>query len=135
MGGTEPGSDVTPEVIALCVEALVVALTQRGLYAEACAGSMVVAKNSAADPDEDNPLALISPGMRQTVICQADETGQLSWFWAWSGPAPDAPPELEYFGPAGYIGETADRIARVLRVEDAGLEPDGFEGGTSAMAT
>ncbi|MFB9830950.1 hypothetical protein [Actinoallomurus acaciae] len=123
MGDTEPGSGVTTEVIALCVEALVMALTQRGLYAHACAGSMVVAKNSAADPDEDDPLALISPGMRQTVTCQADETGQLSWFWAWSGPTPDAPPELEYLGPAGHIGETADRIANVLRVENAGLEP------------
>lgn len=117
------GSDVTLEVIALCVDALVAALTQRGLVAEASADAMVVAKNSAADPDEDDPLALISPGLRQTITCQADETGQLSWFWAWSGPTPDAPPELEYLGPAGYIGETADRIARVLRVEDAGLEP------------
>lgn len=122
MGGTEPGSDVTPDVIALCVEALVVALTQRGLYAEARADSTVVAKNSAADPEEDDPLASISPGLRQTVACQAGEAGQLSWFWAWSGPTPDSPPELEYLGPAGYIGETADRIANVLRLRDTGSE-------------
>lgn len=122
MSATEPGSDVTSEVIALCAKALVVALTHRGLTAEARADATVVAKNSAADPQEDDPLALISPGLRQTVACQADEAGQLSWFWAWSGPTPDAPPELEYLGPAGYIGETADRIANVLRLKDADQE-------------
>lgn len=123
MGVTESGSDSTSEVIALCVDALVIALAQRGLTAEPFADAMVVAKNSAADPREDDPRALISPGLRQTVACRVDEAGQLSWFWAWSGPTPDAPPELEYLGPAGYIGETADRIANVLRLKDTGLEP------------
>jgi hypothetical protein len=122
MGATDSGTDVTPGVIALCVDALVIALTQRGLAAEPCATAMVWAKNISADPQADDPRALMSPGLRQTVACRPDDAGQLSWFWVWSGPTQDAPPELEYLGPAGYIGDTADRIANVLRLKNSGLE-------------
>lgn len=122
MGATETGSDITPKVIALCVDALVIALAQRGLAAEPREDAMVIAKNSAADPQEDDTRFLMSPGLCQTVACRADDAGQLSWFWAWSEPTQDAPPELEYLGPAGHIGDTADRIANVLRLKDAGLE-------------
>jgi hypothetical protein len=123
VNATKSGPDTTSEVIALCVDALVIALAQRGLSAEPGADATVVARNTAADPREDNPRTLISPGLRQTVVCRPDKAGQLSWFWAWSGPTPDAPPELEYLGPAGYIGKTADRITNVLRLGDTGLEP------------
>jgi hypothetical protein len=123
MSVTEPDSASTPEVIESRLEALAAALAERGLIAEPFATKMVWAKNGAAEPQHSDPQAVMSPGLRQTVVCQPDDAGRLSWFWVWSGPTREAPSELEYLGPAELITETADRIARVLRLDGIGLEP------------
>jgi hypothetical protein len=93
-------ADLTPKVVSLLLDALSVALAQRGLVAESFTTRvvrawMVWAKNSDADPPGGDPLAMMSPGLRQTVVCQPDDDGRLSWFWVWSGPTPEAPVELE----------------------------------------
>jgi hypothetical protein len=122
----ESCADVTPEVVSLLLDALAIALAQRGLVAESFTTRMVRAwmvwaKNGAADPPGGDPRAMMSPGLRQTVVCQPDDEGRLSWFWVWSGPTSEAPPELEYLGPAEYIAATADRIAHVLRLDGVDL--------------
>jgi hypothetical protein len=123
MGAMDPASDIKPEVIESRLEALAAALAERGLIAEPFATRMVWAKNSAADPQDGDPRAAMSPGLRQTVTCRPDDAGRLAWYWVWSGATRNAPSELEYLGPADLIAETADRIARVLRLEGLGLEP------------
>jgi hypothetical protein len=40
--------------------------------------------------------------------------GALTWFWQWSGPTRDAPPEYELLGPADATAEAGERICRVL---------------------
>jgi hypothetical protein len=122
VGVTESGSDTTPGVVALLLEALTAALQDRGLVAEAFGARMVWAKNNAADPQSGDPRAAMSPGLRQTVVCQRDGKGRLAWFWVWSGPTREAPSELQYLGPAEHIGQAADRIARVLRLDGARSE-------------
>jgi hypothetical protein len=122
MGVMESGSGATPETVALFLEALTAALADRGLIAEAFGARMVWAKNGAADPPGGDPLLPISPGLRQTVLCQRDDAGRLAWFWVWSGPTREAPSELEYLCPAEHIGLAADRIARVLCLDGVGPE-------------
>ncbi|MGH3843247.1 MAG: hypothetical protein ACRDS0_17645 [Pseudonocardiaceae bacterium] len=116
MGATEASWDLTPEVIRLCLDALVVALAQRGLAAELVGIMMVQARNSAVDPRGDALRASMSPGLRRMVICRPDDADRLSWFWVRSGPTRDTPSKLEYLGPAGRIGDAADRIASELRL-------------------
>jgi hypothetical protein len=123
MGVMESGSDAVPETVAVFLEALAAALTDRGLVAEAFGARMVWAKNGAADPPSSDPRAPMSPGLRQTVLCQPHDAGRLAWFWVWSGPTREAPSELEYLCPAEHIGQAADHIARVLCLDGVGPEP------------
>ncbi|MEV5747153.1 hypothetical protein AB0L00_04990 [Actinoallomurus sp. NPDC052308] len=121
----KPGSDATPETITKHIRALAVALTARGLSAEPFGTRMVMAKNSAADPSaqQDTRGARMSPGLKQTVLCQWDDSGHLAWYWMWAGATREAPPELEYLGPAEDIERTAERLARVLRLDGRDAEP------------
>jgi hypothetical protein len=114
MSVTEPASDLMPEVITLLLDALVVALSLRGLAAERRGSRMVSAENSFAERRSGNPAALLGQRQRQTVICLVDRTDRLSWFWVQHRPTGCAAVDLEYLGPAGYIRATADRIARAL---------------------
>jgi hypothetical protein len=119
----ESGPSATPETIDQHLEALTAALVKRGLVAERIGVRMVWAKNGDADPPDDDPLAATSPGLRQTVVCQHDVNGGLTWFWVWSGPTPGAAPELEYLCPAASVDEAADRIMRVLCLDGIDSEP------------
>jgi hypothetical protein len=123
MSGTEPSSDLMPEVIGLLLDALVVALSLRGLAAERRGSRMVSAEHSFAERQSGNAATVLGQRHRQTVICLVDRTGRLSWFWVGRRPTSRAAVDLEYLGPAGYIGATADRIARVLLPDRLGLEP------------
>jgi hypothetical protein len=108
-----------PEPPAKHVELLVRALERRGFTAEAVGAATVRAANHAVGPAEGDPLAAsLSPGLSQTVLCRPGEDGRLMWWWVWSGPTREAPSEYEPLGPATEIDATADRIARVLRLDD-----------------
>jgi hypothetical protein len=107
-------------------ERLADALTARGLHARVARGARVLASNPAGDPpDGDHRAAALSPGLRQTVVCGADRDGRLLWFWQWSGPTRESPPEYEPLCPADDISHAADRIARVLRVADGPTPEEG----------
>jgi hypothetical protein len=113
----ESGWSATPDAINRHLEALTVALTERGFVAETIGARMVWAKNSDADPSDEDPRSAASPGLRQTVVCQHDAEGRLGWFWVWSGPTSGAHADLEYMCPAANIDQAADRIASVLRLD------------------
>lgn len=68
------------------------------------------------EPLDSGPAGkALNPGLSQTVECStAEADGRLWWWWLWSGPTRDAPPELEPLCPADEIDLAADRIARVL---------------------
>lgn len=124
MSVMESSSDATPETIARFLKALTIALAGRGLIAEAFGARMVWVKNPAADPPGGDPrAATMSPGLRQTIICQRDaDSGRLAWFWVWSGPTRQSPQELEYLCPAEHIDHAANRITRVLCLDGTDAE-------------
>jgi hypothetical protein len=94
-------------------------LTARGLRARIARGAWVLASNPAGDPpDGDHRAKILNPGLRQTVMCGAGGDGGLMWFWQWSGPTRESPPEYEPLCAADDISQAADKIARVLRVVD-----------------
>jgi hypothetical protein len=123
MSVTEPGSDLMPEVIASLLDALVVALSRRGLAAERRGSRMVSAENGFAERRSGIPAAVLGHRQRQAVICLVGRTGWLSWFWVQRRSTNCGLADLEYLGPGGYIGATADRIACVLLPDGLGLEP------------
>ena len=96
------------------IEALSRALVARKLEVHTQAGARVRAKNAATAGSGPAGEAL-NPGLSQTVECStAEADGRLWWWWLWSGPTRDAPPELAPLGPADEIDRAAARIARVL---------------------
>ena len=107
-----------PEKITQFARMLTDALTRRGLSAESTGMGMVWAVNRAADPSDDPIAVTMSPGLRQLVVCRPGDDGRLIWWWVWSGPTRDAPPEYEPLGPAADIELAASRIANVLRLEE-----------------
>lgn len=102
-----------PETMTILVRRLVDALRDRGLSAEPFGAAMAWVANRAADPPDG---ARSGPGLRQAVLCRADEAGRLAWWWVWT--ARDGSPEYERFGPAREITAAADAIARVLAVDE-----------------
>src|SRR5690348_15001967 len=97
-----PSSPVPGPVTPASVEArtsqlaerLATALAARGLRARVSRGAWVLATNPAGDPpDGDHRAKILSPGLRQAVMCGADGDGRLMWFWQWSGPTRESPPE------------------------------------------
>jgi hypothetical protein len=120
-----PSSPVPGPVTPASVEArtsqlaerLATALAARGLRARVSRGAWVLASNPAGDPpDGDHHAKALNPGLRQTVMCGADGDGRLLWFWQWSGPTRESPPEYEPLCAAEDISQAAEKIARVLRV-------------------
>ena len=120
-----PSSPVPGPVTPASVEArtsqlaerLATALAARGLRARVSRGTWVLASNPAGDPpDGDHDAKVLNPGLRQTVMCGADGDGRLMWFWQWSGPTRESPPEYEPLCAADDIAQAADKIARVLRI-------------------
>ncbi|GAA0368445.1 hypothetical protein NE235_03940 [Actinoallomurus spadix] len=121
MTGSPPTGPVTPASVdartAQLTGRLADALTARGLRARVAQGARVLASNPAGEPpDDDHHAKILSPGLRQTVVCGADRDGRLLWFWQWSGPTRESPPEYEPLCAADEISHAADRIAGVLRV-------------------
>lgn len=107
------------------VNALGEELIRRGFTVTTRAGQMVSARNGAADPPPGDSLArALSGGLMQPVVCGPREGGrELWWFWVWSGPTRDAPPEYEALCPAAQIETAAEKISRVLAVPgDAGAQ-------------
>ncbi|MDN3358913.1 hypothetical protein [Actinomadura sp. DC4] len=111
-----------PEVIALLLDALVVALSVRGLAAERRGSRMISAAPSSAERQNGDPAAARDEEKCQTVICLADRAGRLSWFWVRASTGRGAV-DLEYLGPARCIRATADRIACVLLPDGLSWEP------------
>jgi hypothetical protein len=120
MSVTESGPDLISEVVVLLLDTLVVALSQRGLVAERRGSRMVSTSRLARRQSGDSLVS--SPELGQTVICLPDRIGRLSWFWIRSEPTGDATADLEYLGPAAYIGATADRITCALGADRLGLD-------------
>lgn len=48
------------------------------------------------------------------VVRLGGNDGQPYWFWEWSGPERDSPPEFEPMCPAHAVAEAAERVTRVL---------------------
>jgi hypothetical protein len=90
------------------------ALTARGFKVRVEPHSWaLVARNVAAEPED--PLGKhFAPALAQRVQVSTDDKGALNWYWQWSGPTRDAPPEYELLCPAAAIAEATERIARVL---------------------
>lgn len=110
-------------MVRLLVESLTHALAEQGLTAEQRGTDAVWAANrSAGPPDGHAAGAAMSPGLSQTVVCRPDGDGTLLWWWVWSGPERDAPPEHEPLGPAVEIEATAARIVSVLRLDGIDAE-------------
>jgi hypothetical protein len=103
------------------VNALGEELIRRGFTVTTRAGGMVSARNGAADPPSGDSLArAMSAGLIQPVMCGPREGDrELWWFWVWSGPTRDAPPDYEALCPADQIETAAEKIARVLAVPGA----------------
>jgi hypothetical protein len=96
---------------------LISALTKRGINATPTGRSAVVAKNIMAEPAGDDPRGqLMSPGLRQEVICRPRSDSALWWHWVWSGPDRNSPPEYEPLCPIEDVETAAARITRVLAV-------------------
>ncbi|MFC5186678.1 hypothetical protein [Actinomadura harenae] len=114
----QPLSVVEAAAWAPAARALVVELAARGLVARVLGHGAVRARNPAGEPAPDDLVgAALSPGLNQEVWCRPDwPDRELWWFWAWSGPNRDDPPELEHLCPVSETGLAADAIARVLAV-------------------
>jgi hypothetical protein len=106
------GERTGPEMVTALIGRLIDALRGRGLSAEPFGAAMVWVANRAADPPVDDPLARTGPGLRQAVLCRADDDGRLAWWWAWTDR--DGGTEYERIGPAEEITATAVAIRRVL---------------------
>ncbi|GAA2456919.1 hypothetical protein GCM10010191_90580 [Actinomadura vinacea] len=73
--------------------------------------------NPAGAPDPDDKRGqLMSHGLQQEVRCGRRADGRLWWFWVWSGPTRDAPPELEPLCPLEDVEMAAGLIVKVLAV-------------------
>ncbi|MEV5748037.1 hypothetical protein AB0L00_09480 [Actinoallomurus sp. NPDC052308] len=121
MSSSPPAGPVTPASVdaraAQLTGRLADALTARGLRARVGQGARVLASNPAGEPpDDDHRAKVLSPGLRQTVVCGVGRDGRLMWFWQWSGPTRESPPEYEPLCAADDISHAADRIAYVLRL-------------------
>src|SRR5437763_16790046 len=96
-----------PETMTILVRRLVVAVRTRGLTAEPFGAAMAWVANRAADPpDGGRP----GPGLRQAVLCRADDEGRLAWWWVWT--ARDGSPGYEPRGPAEELAAAAAASAR-----------------------
>jgi len=97
--------------------ALAARLEARGFGAVVMGHGAVGVWNPAGEPDPDDRCGqLMSPGLRQEVRCGRRADGALWWFWAWSGPTRQSPPDLEPLCPIDEPEKAADRIAKVLAV-------------------
>jgi hypothetical protein len=90
-------------------------LIRQGLQVSVRRDGYVEVRNPRGSQSTDPVGRALNPGMRQLVTL-TDHDGTLWWAWAWSGPARDAPPEIEPMVPAGEIEEAARRIGKVLYV-------------------
>ncbi|QXJ20944.1 hypothetical protein AGRA3207_001744 [Actinomadura graeca] len=100
-------------------KALVAELERRGLVAEVMGHGAVRVRNPAGEPDPDDPRGqAFAPGLRQEVVCR--RLDGVSWWWVWSGPTRNSPPELEPLCPIANAAVAVERITRVLAVPFAG---------------
>lgn len=94
-------------------------LTARGLLVTSSVrASFLMARN--ADLAGVDPIGRrMNPGLTQVVVLGPNRDGELSWWWQWSGPDRNAPPELEYMLPADAVNQAAARICHVLGLTPA----------------
>ena len=103
----------TAETIQGYLRDLATALTARGLTVRVHErASILVARNEAVRGDDPLGRAM-NPGLTQ-IVALSNDSGTLAWYWQWSGPTRDAPPEYELLCPADAIAEAGERVARVL---------------------
>ncbi|WP_460365826.1 hypothetical protein [Actinocorallia lasiicapitis] len=79
-------------------------------------GMALIARNVREPEGVTRAGKALHPGLNQEVRCQRRTSGELWWFWAWSGAIRGAPPELEPLCPAVEVMRAAERIAHVLAV-------------------
>jgi hypothetical protein len=105
----------TAETVQGYLRDLATVLTARGLTVRVHErAGILVARNDAVQGDD--PLGrTMNPGLTQ-IVALSNDSGTLAWYWQWSGPTRDAPPEYELLGPADAIAEAGERVARVLAV-------------------
>jgi hypothetical protein len=98
------------------INTLTVELSQCGLSVDAQDVRLTVRNPGAEAGGYPAHGQILNRGMRQTVVLwpRHDDENALWWFWEWPGPERDAPAEYEPFCRGSQVGETADRIARVL---------------------
>jgi hypothetical protein len=96
---------------------LVPLLVRQGLQVVAERNGTIEVRNPSGNRTTDPLGQRLNPGMRQHIaIGDRDRDGVLTWFWVWSGPTRDAPPEYEAMCPADDLDEVARRLANVLAV-------------------
>lgn len=97
--------------------ALVALLSARGLGAVVLGHGAVRVWNPAGEADaSDKRGQAMSPGLRQELQCGRRADGGLWWFWVWSGPTRQSPPDLEPLCPIEDAETAAARIEKVLAV-------------------
>jgi hypothetical protein len=105
----------TAETVQGYLRDLATVLAARGLTVRVQErAGILVARNEAARGDDPVGRAM-NPGLTQ-IVALSNDSGTLYWYWQWSGPTRDAPPEYELLAPADAIAEVGERVARVLAV-------------------
>jgi hypothetical protein len=103
------------ETVQGYLQDLATVLTARGLTVRVHdRAGVLMARNEAAGGDDPVGRAM-NPGLTQ-IVALSNDSGSLAWYWQWTGPTRDAPPEYELLCPADAIAEAGERVARVLAV-------------------
>lgn len=102
---TQTNSSPSADTVKAHVLTLAPLLMRAGLH---------VTMNSAGVVEARNPR---DARMRQPLVLR-EHQGILWWWWVWSGPTRDAPPECEPMVSVDDVGEAARRIVNVLTVAE-----------------
>jgi hypothetical protein len=120
--------DAVREAVPRRLRELGMRLAARGfkVIVDADRWCLTVVNRAAAPDDPSDPLAIAYGPLKlvQSVYLAVDDTGDLCWYWQWSGPTRGGSGEYERLCPAAATAEATERISRVpaLRDELAGAD-------------
>jgi hypothetical protein len=73
---------------------------------------------AAASDDPSDPFAVVHGPAKLVKSVHLADTGDLCWYWQWSGPTREGLGEYERLCPAAAIADATERISRVLALRD-----------------